>query len=65
VVSTCSVNLQKVQAVEVSEGVLADAGDFIGIQQSEKTIHNTHIVNLMFVVLYILVTYRVFHDFMA
>ena len=31
--------------MEVLEGVLADAGDFIGIQQSEKTIHNTHIVH--------------------
>jgi len=45
VVNTCSFNLQQVQAVEVLEGVLADAGDFVGIQQSADTIQNTHIVH--------------------
>jgi hypothetical protein len=30
--------------VEVLEGVLADAGYFVGIQQPAKTIQNTHIV---------------------
>jgi len=44
VVITCSFNLQQVQAVQVLEGVLADAGDFVGIQQSGKTIQNTQIV---------------------
>ena len=43
-VITCSFNLQQVQAVQVLEGVLADAGDFVGIQQSGKTIQNTQIV---------------------
>lgn len=31
--------------MEVLEGVLADAGDFVGIQQSAKTIQNTYIVH--------------------
>ena len=31
--------------MEVLEGVLADAGYFVGIQQSAKTIQNTHIVH--------------------
>lgn len=29
--------------MEVLEGVLTDAGDFVGIQQSAKTIQNSHV----------------------
>jgi hypothetical protein len=40
-------NLQQVQAVEVPEGVLTDAGYSVGIQQSEKIVQNANVEHIL------------------